>query len=124
MTSTLDRLAPGFTAKLNLITDLLLMLAAMLAAGFSVNDVIVVGAAELERVLRNTPVSEVLIAGQALKQAPEMQAAIRVCERFGVPFALPLSGFRFDRARPIGGRAVVDGYVHYLSMDLKRHQRA
>src|SRR2546429_286071 len=34
MTSTLDQLAPGFTAKLNLITDLLIILAAMLAAGF------------------------------------------------------------------------------------------
>jgi exopolysaccharide biosynthesis polyprenyl glycosylphosphotransferase len=79
---------------------------------------------ELERILRAVPVSEVLIAGQALRQGPEMQAAIRLCERFGVPFALPLSGFRFDRARPIGGRAVADGYLHYLTVDLKRHQRA
>ncbi len=79
---------------------------------------------ELEKILRNTPVDEVYIAGNALKQGPEMQASIRVCERLGVPFALPLSGFRFDRARPIGGRAVSDGYMHYLSVDLKRHQRA
>jgi exopolysaccharide biosynthesis polyprenyl glycosylphosphotransferase len=86
---------------------------------------VVLGAAcDLEKVLRATPVDEVLIAGQALKQGAEMQAAIRVCERFGVPFALPLSGFRFDRARPIGGRAVADGYLHYLSVDMKRHQRA
>jgi exopolysaccharide biosynthesis polyprenyl glycosylphosphotransferase len=80
--------------------------------------------ADLERILRGMPVSEILIAGQALKQGPEMQAAIRVCERFGVPFALPLSGFRFDRARPVGGRAVADGYLHYLTVDLKQHQRA
>jgi exopolysaccharide biosynthesis polyprenyl glycosylphosphotransferase len=81
-------------------------------------------AADLEKILRGTPVDEVMIAGQPLKQGPEMQACIRVCERFGVPFALPLSGFRFDRARPVGGRAVSDGYLHYLSVDLKRHQRA
>jgi len=257
MTSTLDQLAPGFTAKLNLITDLLIILAAMLAAGFGpfeivvlsavalwlilgitlrhydawaygrtpsfdagmvsimmmtvltgmiilvrlipgapamtevsvvplacwpllvvlrllvfrtisrqeapLDDVLIVGTgslarktaddvraagkhnvighlrfsdekgnldpllgsvSDLEKILRSTPVDEVMIAGQPLKQGPEMQAAIRICERFGVPFALPLSGFRFDRARPLGGRAVADGYLHYLNIDHKRHQRA
>src|SRR6185436_60009 len=69
----------------------------------------------LEHFLKATPVDEVLIAGQPLKQGPEMQAAIRVCERFGVPFALPISGFRFDRARPAASQAVSDGYLHYLS---------
>ncbi|MBK7861537.1 MAG: sugar transferase [Archangiaceae bacterium] len=81
-------------------------------------------AADLDKILRTTPVDEVMIAGSPLKVGPEMQACIRVCERLGVPFALPLSGFRFDRARPVGGRAVSDGYLHYLSVDLKRHQRA
>ncbi len=257
MTSTLDQLAPGFTAKLNLITDLLIILAAMLAAGFGPFEIVVLSAValwlilgitlrhydawaygrtaafdagmvsimmmavltgmivlvrvmpgapamtdvsvvplacwpllvvlrlavfrtisrqeapldeviilgtgslarktaddlrgsgkrtvlghlrfsdekgtvepllgnvhDLEKIFRSTPVDEVIIAGQPMKQGAEMQAAIRLCERFGVPFALPLSGFRFDRARPLGGRAVSDGYLHYLNIDHKRHQRA
>ena len=49
------------------------------------------------------PVSEVYIAGNTLKHGEAMQAAIKICERFGVPFALPAYGFRLDRARA-GGR--------------------
>jgi exopolysaccharide biosynthesis polyprenyl glycosylphosphotransferase len=79
---------------------------------------------DLERILRAVPVSEVLIAGHALRQGRQMQNAIRICERIGVPFALPLSGFCFDRARPVGDGPVTDGYQHYLTVDLKRHQRA
>ncbi|MBL8954842.1 MAG: sugar transferase [Myxococcaceae bacterium] len=79
---------------------------------------------DLEKILRSTPVDEVMISGNPLRQGAEMQAAIRVCERFGVPFALPISGFRFDRARPVGGRSVADGYLHYLNIEMKRHQRA
>jgi exopolysaccharide biosynthesis polyprenyl glycosylphosphotransferase len=53
-----------------------------------------------------------------------MQAAIRVLERFGIPFALPASGFRFGRARPAHEVAIADGYVHYLSVRHKTMQTA
>ena len=48
-----------------------------------------------------------------------MQAAIRTCERFGVPFALPAYGFRLSRARPVNGRGFRDGYVHFLNVEHK-----
>ncbi|MCX0053694.1 nucleoside-diphosphate sugar epimerase/dehydratase, partial [Escherichia coli] len=56
---------------------------------------------DLERILRNTAVDEVYIAGNTLKQGESMQAAIKLAERFGVPFALPAHSFRLDRARPV-----------------------
>jgi exopolysaccharide biosynthesis polyprenyl glycosylphosphotransferase len=81
---------------------------------------------ELEKVLRSRAVSEVYIAGDATKNADAMQAAIRVCERLGVPFALPAYHFRFERARPVpaASKAVADGYLHYLSVELKPRQMA
>ncbi|MHB8877315.1 MAG: sugar transferase [Myxococcaceae bacterium] len=79
---------------------------------------------ELESVLRSVPVSEVYVAGNSLKHATEMQAAIKMCERFGVPFALPAYGFRLDRAQPQASRAVSDGYLHYQSIGVKPHQLA
>src|SRR4051812_23508241 len=48
-----------------------------------------------------------------------MQAAIRTCERFGVPFALPAYGFRLSRARPVNGKGFRDGYVHFLNVEHK-----
>jgi exopolysaccharide biosynthesis polyprenyl glycosylphosphotransferase len=73
--------------------------------------------ADLERVLCERPVREVYLASHAPSDADAMQAAIRVCERFGVPFALPASQFRLDRARPADGKAIPDGYVHFLSYE-------
>lgn len=79
---------------------------------------------DLERVLGERVFQEVYIAGSSLRHGREMQAAIRVCERLGVPFALPASHFRFDRARPADPRALTDGYVHYLSVEPKPFQMA
>jgi exopolysaccharide biosynthesis polyprenyl glycosylphosphotransferase len=79
---------------------------------------------ELEHILKTVPVGEVYIAGNALRQGEAMQAAIKVCERFGVPFALPAASFRFDRARPVEECRTVDGYIHYLSHDSKPCQMA
>jgi exopolysaccharide biosynthesis polyprenyl glycosylphosphotransferase len=79
-------------------------------------------AEDLERVLRERAFDEVYIAGNAMKHAAPMQAAIRICERFGVPFALPASHFRFDRARP--SKEIADGYVHYLTYEHKPFQMA
>ena len=53
-----------------------------------------------------------------------MQAAIKLCERFGVPFALPAYPFRLDRARPSDGHAVSDGYLHYVTHAPRPHQMA
>jgi exopolysaccharide biosynthesis polyprenyl glycosylphosphotransferase len=79
---------------------------------------------ELERVLRTMAVSEVYIAGDVTKQGDAMQAAIHVCERLGLPFALPAYSFRFERAHPVAGEAVADGYLHYHSVALKPRQMA
>jgi exopolysaccharide biosynthesis polyprenyl glycosylphosphotransferase len=79
---------------------------------------------DLERVLGERPFSEVYLAGSSLRHGSAMQAAIRICERFGVPFALPANHFRFDRARPASSQALADGYIHYLSVEHKPYQMA
>ncbi len=79
---------------------------------------------ELERVLRTLPVSAVYVAGNALRQGAAMQSAIKLCERFGVPFALPAHSFRLDRARPVESQAVADGYLHFSAVAPKPHQMA
>jgi exopolysaccharide biosynthesis polyprenyl glycosylphosphotransferase len=61
-------------------------------------------------------VDEVYIAGNALLQGEAMQAATRVCETFGVPFALPAYSLRLDRALPVDRRTVSDGYLHFTNV--------
>ncbi len=78
----------------------------------------------LESVLKTHAVSEVYVAGNMVKNAEAMQAAIRVCEKFGVPFALPAAGFRFGRARAVNTKAIEDGYIHYQSVEPKPVQTA
>jgi exopolysaccharide biosynthesis polyprenyl glycosylphosphotransferase len=80
-------------------------------------------AKDLENVLKEHVVDEVYIAGQRDAHHTEMQRTIGVCERFGIPFALPAAGFRFSRAEPQHRRAISDGYIHYLSVQPKRVQR-
>jgi exopolysaccharide biosynthesis polyprenyl glycosylphosphotransferase len=75
---------------------------------------------DLEHVLRTHAFNEVYVAGNAIKHATVMQQVIRVCERYGVPFALPASHFRFDRARPT--QQITGGYVHYLTYENKPFQ--
>jgi exopolysaccharide biosynthesis polyprenyl glycosylphosphotransferase len=79
--------------------------------------------ADLEDLLKKHVVNEVYIAGNRDEQRTEMQSAIRVLERFGIPFALPAAGFRFGRARPEHEAAVSDGYIHYLSVRSKPIQK-
>jgi exopolysaccharide biosynthesis polyprenyl glycosylphosphotransferase len=81
-------------------------------------------AADLEELLKKHVVSEVYLASNRDSHRAEMQSAIGVLERFGIPFALPASGFRFARARPEHEHAVADGYVHYLSVRNKPVQQA
>jgi exopolysaccharide biosynthesis polyprenyl glycosylphosphotransferase len=71
--------------------------------------------AELEDVLKERVVDEVYMAAHDEAHRAEMQEAIKVCERFGIPFALPVNRFRMARAQPRDSEAVADGYVHYLS---------
>jgi FlaA1/EpsC-like NDP-sugar epimerase len=80
-------------------------------------------AMELEKVLRRMPVDEVYIAGDVLTQGAEMRRAVSVCERLGVPFALPLSGFMFNRAHAVTEPGASVGYVHYLGVEMKEPQR-
>lgn len=79
---------------------------------------------DLEPCLRAVAVSEVYIAGDATRHAQAMQKAIRTCERFGVPFALPAYSFRLERARPAIPSAVADGYLHYLTHAPRPYQRS
>ena len=81
-------------------------------------------ASEFETLLRTTSVSEVYIAGSSTRHASEMQATIKVAERFGLPFALPAYSFRLDRARPVASKAIVDGYLHYITLEVKPSQMA
>ena len=85
----------------------------------------VLGTADaLESVLRQLPVGEVFIANNHLAHADEMQKVVKMCERFGVPFALPANMFRLERARPLLSHGVTDGYVHYQSVQAKPVQFA
>jgi len=77
---------------------------------------------ELENTLKQQAIAEVYIAGNPARNGDAMQAAIRTCERFGVPFALPAYGFRLSRARPVNGRGFRDGYMHFLNVEHKPFQ--
>jgi exopolysaccharide biosynthesis polyprenyl glycosylphosphotransferase len=79
---------------------------------------------DLAQVLGARSIQEVYVAGSPLRQWNAMQAAIRTCERLGIPFALLATHFRLDRARPVDARALFDGYVHYLSVEYKPYQMA
>ena len=74
------------------------------------------GATDIEQVLRKHPVDEVYVAGNVRRHGDEMQEVIRVCEKFGVPFALPAYAFRLERAQAIDGQAISDGYLHYQTV--------
>jgi exopolysaccharide biosynthesis polyprenyl glycosylphosphotransferase len=80
-------------------------------------------AADLETVLKQQAIHEVYVASAAAHHVDAVQSIVQSCERFGVPFALPVGRYRFARAVPACERAVRDGYVHYLSVRPKPIQR-
>src|SRR5581483_11145205 len=80
--------------------------------------------ASLEEVLRKVAVDEIYVAGKMRTHGEEMQEAIRVCERLGIPFALPAYSFRLERAQAVHAEAVADGYLHYQTYQPKPHQQA
>jgi exopolysaccharide biosynthesis polyprenyl glycosylphosphotransferase len=73
----------------------------------------------LEDTLKQHVVDEVYFATTASEHQHAVQEAIRTCEKFGVPFALPSCSFRLTRARPANASAVRDGYSHFLSVQNK-----
>lgn len=75
--------------------------------------------ADLETVLREHVVDEVYMAATAEEHGAAVQTAIRTCERFGTPFALPAFAYRLTRAKPVGELAEGDGYSHFLSVRQK-----
>ncbi len=79
---------------------------------------------DLENLFKERVVNEVYFATNADSHRADVQDAIRRCEKFGVPFALPACGYRFARATPAHEDAIPDGYVHYLSVRNKPVQRA
>ncbi len=76
-------------------------------------------ASEIDQILRTVPVAEVYFASTNVAHIDEIQAAVKVCERFGVPFAMPAVTYRLDRARPLQSHGVGDGYIHYQSVQSK-----
>jgi exopolysaccharide biosynthesis polyprenyl glycosylphosphotransferase len=81
-------------------------------------------ARELDALLRQRVVNEVYFATNAAHQRADVQDAIKCCETFGIPFALPVCGYRFSRAKPAHGKDVSDGYVHFVSVQHKPIQTA
>ncbi|HWE25795.1 MAG TPA: sugar transferase [Myxococcales bacterium] len=79
---------------------------------------------DLQKCLRAAPIDEIYVAGDPARHGDEMQRAVRVCERFGVPFALPAYSLRLERARPADPAAVADGYLHYLTHAPRPYQRS
>jgi exopolysaccharide biosynthesis polyprenyl glycosylphosphotransferase len=81
-------------------------------------------AGELEAALRERPVDEVYLASTGSGHTAPVQAAIRTCERLGVPFALPVCSYRLTRARPTHASAVADGYAHFTMVRVTPFERA
>jgi exopolysaccharide biosynthesis polyprenyl glycosylphosphotransferase len=79
---------------------------------------------DLENFLRTNQVGEVYIAADASADQGAVQHAIATCESLGVRFALPAYTFRLQRAKPVEANAVVDGYLHYAPVEVKRRQIA
>jgi exopolysaccharide biosynthesis polyprenyl glycosylphosphotransferase len=80
-------------------------------------------AGELEAALRERPVDEVYLASTGNEHTAPVQAAIRTCERLGVPFALPVCPYRLTRARPTHESSVADGYAHFTMVRVKPFER-
>ena len=81
-------------------------------------------ASDILDVLASHAVAEVYIAGRTLVHGHEMQAVVRNCEEVGQPFALPVHALAFERARLLGSLTAEDGYLHYLSTDVRPLQYA
>jgi exopolysaccharide biosynthesis polyprenyl glycosylphosphotransferase len=81
-------------------------------------------ASDLEATLKVRVVSTVYLASSEEAHRSAVQESIRICERFGVPFALPANRFRITRAEPRERLTLNDGYVHYVTYRHKPFQLA
>lgn len=63
--------------------------------------------------LESTPVDEVYLCGDVARRHAELQAVVTLCERLGVPFAVPAHVFRFQRSLPRSRHTTPDGFIHY-----------
>lgn len=63
--------------------------------------------------LEETYVDEVYLAADLVRYRTELQLVIALCERLGVPFAVPAHGFRMQRALPAAPSVARDGFLHY-----------
>jgi exopolysaccharide biosynthesis polyprenyl glycosylphosphotransferase len=64
--------------------------------------------------LATNPVDEVYVATDVNRHNAALQSVVEVCERLGIPFAVPAHVFRLGRALPLHAKAVEDGYIHYV----------
>ena len=78
----------------------------------------------LNEVLETVPVNEVYLAADVARYNEPMQAAIKVCETLGTPFAIPATPLRLERARPADPSSIRDGYVHYVGIEPRPAQMA
>ncbi|HVP60710.1 MAG TPA: sugar transferase [Myxococcaceae bacterium] len=76
-------------------------------------------AGDLPGVLQREVFDEVYLCALPPAQSRSLQAAVRTCETFGVPFALPAYSVRLGRAHPVASRAVADGFLHYVTGSVK-----
>jgi exopolysaccharide biosynthesis polyprenyl glycosylphosphotransferase len=76
----------------------------------------------LETTLRERVVGEVYFASTGSEHSAQMQAGIRTCEKLGVPFALPICAYRLTRGKITSPPS--DGYLHFLTVEVKPVQRA
>lgn len=90
----------------------------------SLRDRLLGDSAEIGELLSAHPVNEVYLAGNPTTDREPMQRVITACETLGIPFALPVYGFRLNRAKPLDPRAIRDGYVHYVNVESKPSQMA
>lgn len=79
---------------------------------------------DLERILRAHPVGEVYVALRTTECGRDVEAVIRVCERLGIPFALPAVPVPMGRARPANPNSIPDGYLHFVPFASRPAQRA
>lgn len=68
---------------------------------------------DLGAFLEANPVDEVYLATAVQPHHAQLQSAIALCERLGMPFAVPAHVFRLQRALPRQGKHIADGYLHY-----------
>ncbi|MGI5863128.1 MAG: sugar transferase [Myxococcales bacterium] len=90
----------------------------------SLRDRLLGDSTNIDELLAAHPVNEVYIAGNPTTDREPMQRVITACETLGIPFALPVYGFRLSRAKPLDPRAIRDGYVHYVNVESKPSQMA